>query len=62
MSRFDWVGWLATGVFLVSYYQDAAGAAAGAGRRHGCGALYGVLIHSLRDRRNISGLVHRVVY
>lgn len=48
MTRFDWVGWLATAVFLVSYFtrtpttlRRVQGVAAG------LWALYGVLIHSL---------------
>lgn len=48
MKSVDWIGWLATAVFLVSYFtkgprdlRRVQGVAAG------LWALYGVLIHSL---------------
>ena len=48
MTNVDWIGWLATAVFLVSYFtkrptslRRVQGVAAG------LWALYGVLIHSL---------------
>ncbi len=48
MTTVDWIGWLATAVFLVSYFtkrptslRRVQGVAAG------LWALYGVLIHSL---------------
>jgi hypothetical protein len=48
MSTYDWIGWLATAVFMVSYFvkgpiqlRRVQGVAAG------LWALYGVLIHSL---------------
>jgi hypothetical protein len=48
MSAYDWIGWLATAVFMVSYFvkgpiqlRRVQGVAAG------LWALYGVLIHSL---------------
>ncbi len=48
MTNVDWIGWLATAVFLVSYFtkrptslRRVQGIAAG------LWALYGVLIHSL---------------
>ncbi len=48
MTRIDWIGWVATAVFLVSYFakrpttlRRVQGVAAG------LWALYGVLIHSL---------------
>lgn len=48
MARFDWIGWLATAVFMVSYFvkgpvqlRRVQGVAAVAW------ALYGVMIHSL---------------
>ncbi|HZE94317.1 MAG TPA: hypothetical protein VEZ49_06375 [Gemmatimonadales bacterium] len=48
MSRFDWVGWLATGVFLVSYFtRTPTGLRRVQGVAAGLWALYGVLIHSL---------------
>jgi hypothetical protein len=48
MSRFDWVGWLATAVFLVSYFtKTPTGLRRVQGVAAGLWALYGVLIHSL---------------
>ena len=48
MNTYDWIGWLATAVFMVSYFvkgpiqlRRVQGVAAG------LWALYGVLIHSL---------------
>jgi hypothetical protein len=48
MAKYDWIGWLATAVFLVSYFtrqptalRRVQGAAAM------LWALYGVLIHAL---------------
>jgi hypothetical protein len=48
MARFDWIGWLATAVFMVSYFvkgpvqlRRVQGVAAVVW------ALYGVMIHSL---------------
>ena len=48
MTQVDWIGWLATAVFLVSYFTKRPGSL----RRvqavaAGLWALYGVLIHSL---------------
>ena len=48
MMRFDWVGWLATAVFLVSYFtKTSTGLRRVQGVAAGLWALYGVLIHSL---------------
>ncbi len=44
----DWIGWLATAVFLVSYYtKGPIGLRRVQGIAAGLWALYGVLIHSL---------------
>lgn len=44
----DWVGWLATAVFLVSYFTKTPTALRRVqGVAAGLWALYGVLIHSL---------------
>jgi uncharacterized protein with PQ loop repeat len=44
----DWVGWLATAVFLVSYFTKTPTALRRVqGLAAGLWALYGVLIHSL---------------
>jgi hypothetical protein len=48
MSRADWIGWLATAVFLVSYFTKTPRALRRVqGIAAGLWALYGVLIHSL---------------
>jgi hypothetical protein len=48
MMKFDWVGWLATAVFLVSYFTKTPTALRRVqGVAAGLWALYGVLIHSL---------------
>lgn len=48
MMQFDWVGWLATAVFLVSYFTKTPTALRRVqGVAAGLWALYGVLIHSL---------------
>ena len=48
MTESDWVGWLATAVFLVSYFTKHAVALRRVqGLAAGLWALYGVLIHSL---------------
>ena len=48
MNRFDWVGWLATAAFLVSYFtKTPTGLRRVQGFAAGLWALYGVLIHSL---------------
>jgi hypothetical protein len=48
MNRVDWIGWLATAVFLVSYFTKTS---TGLRRVQGVAAslwvLYGVMIHSL---------------
>jgi hypothetical protein len=44
----DWIGWLATAVFLVSYYtKGPIGLRRVQGIAAGLWAMYGVLIHSL---------------
>jgi hypothetical protein len=44
----DWIGWLATAVFLVSYYtKGPTGLRRVQGVAAGLWAMYGVLIHSL---------------
>lgn len=44
----DWIGWLATAVFLVSYFtKGPIGLRRVQGIAAGLWALYGVLIHSL---------------
>jgi len=48
MAQFDWIGWLATAVFLVSYFtKTPVGLRRVQGVAAGLWALYGVLIHSL---------------
>jgi hypothetical protein len=48
MNKVDWIGWLATAVFLVSYYTKTPTALRRVqGVAAGLWALYGVLIHSL---------------
>ncbi|HEY7192616.1 MAG TPA: YgjV family protein [Gemmatimonadales bacterium] len=48
MQRVDWIGWLATAVFLVSYFtKGPRGLRRVQGVAASLWALYGVLIHSL---------------
>ena len=48
MNKVDWIGWLATAVFLVSYFtKGPTGLRRVQGVAAGLWALYGVLIHSL---------------
>ncbi|HEY3219650.1 MAG TPA: hypothetical protein VGJ80_02870 [Gemmatimonadales bacterium] len=48
MTNVDWIGWLATAVFLVSYFtKGPVGLRRVQGIAAGLWALYGVLIHSL---------------
>ncbi|HWC72505.1 MAG TPA: hypothetical protein VG454_01110 [Gemmatimonadales bacterium] len=48
MRNVDWIGWLATAVFLVSYFtKGPRGLRRVQGVAAGLWALYGVLIHSL---------------
>jgi len=48
MTQVDWIGWLATAVFLVSYFtRGATSLRRVQGVAAGLWALYGVLIHSL---------------
>jgi uncharacterized protein with PQ loop repeat len=48
MTKVDWIGWLATAVFLVSYFtKTPATLRRVQGVAAGVWALYGVLIHSL---------------
>ena len=48
MTKVDWIGWLATAVFLVSYFtKTSAGLRRVQGMAAGLWALYGVMIHSL---------------
>ena len=48
MTHVDWIGWLATAVFLVSYFtKGPTGLRRVQGVAAGLWALYGVLIHSL---------------
>jgi hypothetical protein len=48
MPNVDWIGWLATAVFLVSYFtKGPQGLRRVQGVAAGLWALYGVLIHSL---------------
>ncbi len=48
VTRVDWIGWLATAVFLVSYFtKTATGLRRVQGVAAGLWALYGVMIHSL---------------
>ena len=47
-AQFDWIGWLATAVFLVSYFtRTPVGLRRVQGVAAGLWALYGVMIHSL---------------
>ena len=47
MTKVDWIGWLATAVFLVSYFtRTPRGLRRVQGIAAGLWALYGVLIHS----------------
>ena len=47
-AQFDWIGWLATAVFLVSYFaKTPVGLRRVQGGAAGLWALYGVMIHSL---------------
>src|SRR5207247_1330596 len=49
MTHVDWIGWLATAVFLVSYFtKTPVGLRRVQGVAAGLWALYGVRIHSLR--------------
>ncbi len=48
MTRVDWIGWLATAVFLVSYFtKTSKGLRRVQGIAAGVWTLYGVMIHSL---------------
>jgi len=48
MTQVDWIGWLATAVFLVPYFtRSAISLRRVQGVAAGLWALYGVLIHSL---------------
>jgi len=48
MNKVDWIGWLATAVFLVSYFtKTPRGLRRVQGVAAGLWALYGVLNHSL---------------
>ena len=48
MTRVDWIGWLATAVFLVSYFtKTSTGLRRVQGVAAGVWTLYGVMIHSL---------------
>ena len=48
IQHVDWIGWLATAVFLVSYFtKGPKGLRRVQGIAAGLWALYGVLIHSL---------------
>jgi hypothetical protein len=48
MRQVDWIGWVATAVFLVSYFtKSAVGLRRVQGGAAALWALYGVLIHSL---------------
>jgi len=47
MNKIDWIGWLATAVFLVSYFtKTPVGLRRVQGIAAGLWALYGVMIHS----------------
>ena len=47
IRQVDWIGWLATAVFLVSYFtKTPAGLRRVQGVAAGLWALYGVMIHS----------------
>ena len=48
IANVDWIGWLATAVFLVSYFtKGPIGLRRVQGMAAGLWALYGVLIHSV---------------
>ena len=48
MRNIDWIGWLATAVFLVSYFtKQSRSLRRVQGVAAGLWALYGVMIHSL---------------
>jgi hypothetical protein len=47
MTNVDWIGWLATAVFLVSYFTKPTSLRRVQGVAAVLWALYGVLIHSL---------------
>jgi hypothetical protein len=48
MNKVDWIGWLATAVFLVSYFtKTPVGLRRVQGIAAGLWVLYGVMIHSL---------------
>jgi len=48
MTKFDWIGWLATAVFLVSYFtKQPTSLRRVQGVAAVLWALYGVVIHSL---------------
>jgi len=48
MAQVDWIGWIATAVFLVSYFtKTPVGLRRVQGVAAGLWALYGVMIHSL---------------
>ena len=48
MAQVDWIGWIATAVFLVSYFtKTRVGLRRVQGVAAGLWALYGVMIHSL---------------
>lgn len=48
MTKYDWIGWLATAVFLVSYFtKQPASLRRVQGVAAGLWALYGVLINAL---------------
>lgn len=48
MTKFDWVGWIATAVFMVSYFtRQPVTLRRVQGLAAGLWALYGVLIHAL---------------
>ena len=48
INKIDWIGWLATAVFLVSYFtKTPRGLRRVQGLAAGLWTLYGVMIHSL---------------
>lgn len=48
MTKYDWIGWVATAVFLVSYFtKQPTSLRRVQGVAAGLWALYGVLIHAL---------------
>ena len=54
MATFDWIGWLATAVFLVSYFtKQPTSLRRVQGVAAVLWALYGVMIHSLPDRKSV---------